>query len=536
MANVNARIRNRLLHAIPIELAATESARQAIAALPAPEERRQAIEAFTLPYGEREFLEERGVNLDQPENARCRDARDRVTPFVTQNRGQRPSRDAIAGVLPTLQLLRVALGDPAVHEDVARVGWETLAQACELLAPVPDLPPDVVVFVRQAIVDALATDPGDFDSNFDEHSSWGSPAPHVPAATAAMYLYPEHSSPDSADAVRRASSSPFRPARAQVASLLLRLYRVEPDVMWDLAKRNAFEEPSPGVVHAFVARSLGHLFMLNAQDAMSYLGAVAERAAQGGPTWQKVLSSTQSLYVWRYLCGEMAAEPAVSDLLNRRNEATDAIRSMLFDLRRFVREGDASSIIVRRSVMLLETCAELFSDDLAQIDTIARERQLTEDEIGRAKSVSANLHELASELYFASGAYSRPDNPKAKPDAADLHFLTDIIPMLQRLTPVGMPGVVHKLLELIEFFVDDRAAELFPIVTSLIQAGAKKQYQYEHMGAELAVGLIERYMVSYRDVVESSEENRRALIRALDVFASWPNAVTLVYDFDELFR
>ena len=306
--------------------------------------------------------------------------------------------------------------------------------------------------------------------------------------------------------------------------------------MWELARRYAFEEPSPGVVHAFVARSLGHLFMLDAQEAMSYLSAAAERAAQGGPTWQNVLSSTRSLYVWRYLGGETAAEPPVLNLLDRRNEATDAVRSMLFDLRRFVREGDASSIIVRRSVALLETCAGLFSDDLAQIEKDARERPLTEGEIARAKSVSTNLHELASELYFASGAYSRPDNPKARPDAADLRFLTDIMPTLRRLTPVGMPGVVHRLLELIEFFVDDRAAELFPIVTSLIQAGAKNQYQYEHMGAELAVGLIERYMVSYRDVVESSEENRRALIRALDVFASWPNAVRLVYDFDELFR
>jgi hypothetical protein len=536
MPKKNVRFRNQLLRAIPLELAATDRTRQAIAALPALEDRRQTTEDFTAVYGEREFLEERGVDLDQSENARCREARDRVTPFVTLYRGQRPPVDAVEGILPLLRSLRIALSDSAVHKEQARVGWDTLAQACELLAPVADLPSEVVTFVRLAIVEALATDAGDFDSNFDEHLSWGSPAPHVPAATAAMYLFPEHPDAASTEAVRRAAASRFRPARAQVASLLLRLYKTEPNLMWELASQSALEESSPGVVQAFVARSLGRLFALDAEQSMKFLSAASERAREGGPTWQKVLSAAQSLFVWRYLCGEVAAEPAVSALLDGRNEGTDAIRSMLFDLRRFVREDDASSVVVRRSVALLETCADLFTDDLAKLEVTAQERQLTETEVARVRAVSTNLHELASELYFASSAYSRPDNPKSRPDSRDLRFLADIMPTLRRLITVGMPGVVHKLLELVEFFVDDRADELFPIVTGLIQAGARNQYQYEPMGAELAVGLIERYMVSYRDVVESSDQNRRALIHALDVFASWPKAVRLVYDFDELFR
>ena len=72
----------------------------------------------------------------------------------------------------------------------------------------------------------------------------------------------------------------------------------------------------------------------------------------------------------------------------------------------------------------------------------------------------------------------------------------------------------------------------------MVKSGKRGNYQYESMGADQIVQIIERYLAEYRSLLQDDAECRVALREVLDAFveAGWPAAQRVSYKLDEIFR
>jgi len=518
----------RLLRCAPSDLVATPRARAFLkehetAPTSEPEQR---ITTDVISFTEADFLRERGVNVESKANADLRTARDALNAYVMTGRGQPIDGASMPQTLVALRRLRHALKSSGLNKDQAWFGWDVLMEACERFAVTKALPNSVFRLVQTCIIECLRFPGPTWDDNFDQHGSYGGPAPHVPAASAAMYLYANNPKRTSPDLIKLAAADSSRPARARVAHLLAFIQAGDADLMWRIAESFARHDRSAGVAQA-IASSLGRLIWLNPDRGSKLLWTLYQRSVKRD--WKAARDACESLFLWRYLVGDRKAAKVVDSTLNGRRERVDEIKKMLFALRSYVRSEDAG--LRSSAVSLIERAASLFASDYAEV--VRDESSAT---IETAHPVFTNLVEFATELYFASGAYVGAGGVETEPTPEEVAFFDAIYPTLQRVRDVGIPAAVHKLLEMLEHFIDVRPERVYDLVVDLIKAGSTQQFQYEYMGAEIAVRIMEDYLSAHRNVIESTKSRREAFLKTLDLFALWPNAVRIIYRFDEAFR
>jgi hypothetical protein len=154
-----------------------------------------------------------------------------------------------------------------------------------------------------------------------------------------------------------------------------------------------------------------------------------------------------------------------------------------------------------------------------------------------ASSLSRLLDHIAVEIYHASGAF-HPSGPANRaeilPEAARQRFYQETGPLMDELAEIGLASIAHHLLETLESFIPFDPAGVFVRMSRVVASGRRGNYQFEAMGADLMVRVIERYLAEYRHVLREDERCRAALLEVLDVFvrAGWPSARQLTYRLD----
>jgi hypothetical protein len=164
----------------------------------------------------------------------------------------------------------------------------------------------------------------------------------------------------------------------------------------------------------------------------------------------------------------------------------------------------------------------------------------SEQEATRARHILSLLDNVAALLYFASAAHdtgSDPDEAKPTPEQQQ-RFYHEGGPVIDLLVGVGYPSITHHLLETLEAFVSHDPRSTFLRMAHAVQAGELGGYQFESMGADLVVKLVERYLAEYRRLVQEDVECRDALLNVIDIFvrAGWPSAHRLTYRLEDVFR
>jgi len=109
--------------------------------------------------------------------------------------------------------------------------------------------------------------------------------------------------------------------------------------------------------------------------------------------------------------------------------------------------------------------------------------------------------------------------------------------MLEQLSTMGLPQLVHRLIEMLAGCTDADASGVFNLVANAISAGGRYGYQYESMAAGQTTKLVRRYLAEHRELFDN-DEHAQQLIAILELFVSagWPDALRLVYGLDDLYR
>ncbi len=546
-------LRVRLLGCIPRE----GRSERVIAMLPAEEEIpeneifppfRSSVSTFTRE----EFLREQGVDPDKPANKLARDVAAELEAATITLKTKGGSAKTLRQVFTKMRKVLEVLTSPNIDVEQTTFGWNAIAEACDVVTRQEALDSPQRRELVKALAAVLEIKGQDWDSNFDEHGSWGGPAPLVPAATALMKIARGHWNASIERLVRKASKLKFRPARAQVAGSLGMLGKTAPDEMWKLAREFAAKDKSPRVV-SYLLHSLPWLMSRNAAKARPLLDTVYSRINDEMPGGADVTKICRDLYVDRFLMNpeDLRAAEVVREIVGSRNEKTEYFRSLCFRLRvhldQCVKSADVTSLRYRRAVGFFGELAKLLADDRVDLESIADARASDDANVAQIRAVFTNQKELASEFRFTIGrdrfghSLPRASNPQQEAieeryRAAQGELVKALLPSVLLLANGASPATAHSLLEGLESYVDDMPNEIFPVIASIVRGAREYGFQLEYMAAELVVKIIERYMTRYPEIIESSDDRRRELVECLDSFATWPSALQLVYRFDDVFR
>ena len=224
------------------------------------------------------------------------------------------------------------------------------------------------------------------------------------------------------------------------------------------------------------------------------------------------------------------------------------VNSALFGLRSALVQGDPEKQdpiqerIRARAIWIYESVATKVAPQLL---TLIKRTDFSQSEQADIQTSLLILDQIASQIYFASGAFEEQKQADEEPNPAVTNqkvrsrFLQELTPTFEVLAGVPYPSITHYLLQTLEFLIAENPPLVFRIMTdALVQGGRNGQYQFESLGVEIFVRMIRRYLADFRGALTQSKDLRQRLMQSLDIFveAGWPAARRLVYDLPEMLR
>ncbi|GIX08262.1 MAG: hypothetical protein KatS3mg115_2665 [Candidatus Poribacteria bacterium] len=561
-------IRDRLLGCLPNEAIVTEEASRLLEdlttknAVPSNEPPVQFGEFAGRPYGEEEYPKDQGVPVEAEANRKIRELERPVKEFADEHLNSVPSWQEIINVMPALQALHGAVSRAdadGVHPKQRDYAWDCLAEACARVARADELSCDDEPgrFVKDVLLKASnhpdpAPDP-EYDAQFDEHPSWGSPAARIKAAEGLVVIarHPTCVGGAVLEAIKRLSEDPVPAVRYQVAKALNALYRTAPQSMWPIIDRLSREDRSRGVLQGLLVGPLQRLAGAEPDRVAALTKTICDRIRKG-PGAERVrefcVGLFTDLYIWR---GHSLCREVVLAIASNPADYPEEAHHVLACLRRPITQGPTSpsdpkaDAVRRRALDLLQRLLRSACDGLRRLEgrhTGAGASEWPQHDREKAKSLFRLINGVGTEVYFASGAYDSKhhDQPTGartlKPES--MRFYQEAGRILDELAKVGYPSVAHHVLETLEFLIPVDPRDVFLRIGAVLRAGQQGGYQYESLAADLIVRLVERYLADYRSLLRDDPECRQTLLEALDVFvqAGWPSARRLAYRLEEIFR
>ncbi|MEW6107439.1 MAG: hypothetical protein AB1563_13965, partial [Bacillota bacterium] len=294
---VGEHLRNRLLGCLADADLVTEEAQRLLVDLRAVKRVPQnetpvRVEGFaSSPYSKQECLADEGAQVEAEANQKIRDLEQPVKEFADKHLNSVPTPEEVAAVLPAVQVLWEALSHAdadGVHPKERDYAWGHLAAGCSRIARVDELSciEDAGRFVKTVLLEASYNaepihDP-EYDAQFDEFPSWGSPAARVDAAEGLVALarHPGCASAEVLEAIERLSTDPVPAVRFQIASHLTALYHTVPELMWGIIERLCREEKSCGVLAGLLNGTLGRFASAQLDRVAGLTKEVFERVSE----------------------------------------------------------------------------------------------------------------------------------------------------------------------------------------------------------------------------------------------------------------
>jgi hypothetical protein len=558
--------RNRLFGCLQLEFLVTDEAKELARELetqggaPPNERRAYPTVSWERPTDE-DFLAREGVPVEAEQNRRMQELRRPVQEFAADHQNTKPTADEIREVIPHLRALRDAIqraDQEGVHPKQKENAADYLIEACESItkSDLINCSEEVGAFAREVLLEAAdnprpAYNPEN-DPHFDDHPSWGIPAPRVDAAGGLIWLAREAACADQQllDTIDKLSRDDVPAVRFQIASRLGALYFTAPDLMWDMVERMCREERSGGVLQGLIQDPLMRLAGSHADRVTDLTRIIFDRLGDGsGAKKVKRLCAEMftGLYVWR---DHPLAREMVFTIADEPFQHANEIHKIAFDLRSPLTKGDAEIPDPKddaprgRAFTLM---GRMLRATVVKLNALQAKNQNIKvwpaDDVEEAKVFLRIADTISGEIYFASGAFDREsgetDSSKVPlGEAEKRRFLREAALLLDELADLGVASIAHNLVKTLEYLFELDPPDVFLRIARVVRAGRAGGYQYEPMAVELIVRVVSRFIAEFTYVLREREDCRRALIETLDVFveAGWPAAFELTYRLEGIYR
>ena len=502
---------------------------------------------------ESDYLAEQGVPVDDPANVRLRELEQPVEEFRSTHMNELPSEESVLTILPALRALESALEAETAASAHVLQRSRALGVLVEAAARVPlvtgfDCDTELGQFIALVLLRASthpAPEPreGEIES-FDEFQSWGGHQPRLNAASGLMTLAGSAScaTQDVFERIEQLARDPVPAVRYQIATSLNALAETNSALMWGLAYSFANEEPSKGVLKAFLGRPTTVLIRLDLERAFELILTIRDRIT-AGPGSDKVqtacASILASLFVWK---GHAASREAIEEVASNPRCFSSESAAIAVNQRDAILWGDVGAddsenrLIRKRALELLEALVRSGWSEFREASSSSN--TVNDATIEVLRSIAAMLDSAAFALYLGSGAFGDRGDKKAPRPAVSRRLYTEAGGLMDALIEVQLAPVTHHLVEALGAFVPHDPQGVFLRTARAISSGRASGYEFDNMAEETVVGMIERYLAEFPGLLATDIECREALIDVLDIFVTSGSqrAVRLTYELEMIFR
>ena len=415
---------------------------------------------------------------------------------------------------------------------------------------VPDLDDDATTarFLDLFRVAAASDGPELFDdteADFEEHGSWGSPAPRVDAAKTALNLAVQRPDLHSIwePMIDELLQDPHPAVRLEAVLNLGRIWNLDQTGFWRLLESRLADEKNSRVIDHVCREVLGQALHMDAERAEQLIFRLLNRFELEPERQARTRKSLADLIGILWVTYERQAsysvlESWISDAAMNVAELSEVLTTLrmayVAGLSGPVEPKDAdlrhrAQVIANKVVAAAGTGLESH----LQIE----KRSEKDDEICR--NYALLLDAACLQMYFAAKAVRNGRDADVTLGGDELEvFFGEVGDTLKLIGNCAMPRTIHYLLQLCEFLVPVNPAGAFDLAMHAVRSGGQRSdYQFEPMGTDLLVRLVGLFLADHDELFEE-EVRRNALVECLEIFmeAGWPAAQRLLYRLPELFH
>ena len=528
----------------------------------------EGIRVTSSTISNEEMLERQGVSLKDKVNSELFRLRKALKPFIESD-GEKLTDTDLSGEWPLIgQCERAVRRHRKTHPHMSEELWGHLAGACHSIAihawwPAND---ERWKTVRRILL-AASNDPSPEaqekdDAKEDRCSSWGWPAPRIDAARGLPFLL-LHLGADKqvAAALLRLCTDKVHALRFNLAGRLAVISKVEPKLMWQLVDCFIRCEKRFSVLEALLL-SLDRLWGVSAPDVMLRLGRIAKRA-RTAPDTHDVHERIAEAYLFRFLRTGDAECDAVTNALITDCDSAQANHALArlpgaCRMGRWLTISDVVKVVAQEEAVRQRTWA-FFGKLLSTAQVKLRQHQEhwrklhadgqpdaealkpTQEAINRTAHL---VDDIASQLYFASGAYADEQNKEANrlTEAQKKRFWVEAGEILRALADEMHPHTAHHVVQTLRHLLQCAPREVFLVAARAITSSSAAGYQHESLAVPEVVMLIQCALADHREIFHSSDNTESeclaALLKVLDLFveAGWAEARQLTHRLEEIYR
>ena len=195
-------------------------------------------------------------------------------------------------------------------------------------------------------------------------------------------------------------------------------------------------------------------------------------------------------------------------------------------------EGQARAFALLQAAA--EACTARLGRDPAQLLLPASE--LTEAQLAEIQGALLVCHDVAEQVYFASGAFDGKGDPTAERAVPDAGLADLAMPLLRTCASTRVPQCVHPAIGTMVFLAPlDEASALRAVADAV---PADNSYAGDPLAGDVVVTYLQRLLAEQRPLVLFDAEGADAFRRLLATFAAAGNqeALALAYTFADVFR
>lgn len=486
-----------------------------------------------------------------PENAALSYAIEAVKDTVGFGRNNSKSNSDLTEKLGSLRSLSAALLSQGAHTGLREYAEGIIAEGVGKILSDGEVP--TTFDLMQAnylteLIEAAASSNAPVvsektEESFAESASWGSPAPRVEAAQAALDMLWYH--PDLYQrllpTIDRLLADAHPAVRLQSAGRLIRLWDIDREGFWNRLDERISIESNASVIDGLVSNVMGRVYNNDPVRAEDIVIRLLGRL-DGETKWSRRNrrhAAQLVAHIWVGHSRERARKLILdwtANVYSHRNE----LRAILATLRNAYvyglygeTRGEDHEIRLRAQGVVREcvaSCIRLLADSRFP-DPASEER------IDERRGVLELVDAACMELYFSAESLEKKASGDGELENKDLQvFFQEMRDVLKEIGTVGAPHTIYYLLQLLENFVASEPGVTFDLASNaLLKGGVQNGYHYESMGADLLVKMIGVFLADHKEIFEN-EERRRTLIDCLEVFmkAGWPSARRLLYHLPDL--
>lgn len=546
------RLLTRLFSGIGMEQLVTEEAREYLASLPP-----QAHQSNERLYSVDTIWEERvtiGIfdqipdrDRDIPANATIMTAIEKARAYfgLESEQSSKPEIETWKG-LSILESVAQCLVAPDLNLDLRCLGEGTIGQGCACLAKDQHLVLDkldpaerFVALLKIAVHSDAPSVDGNTEARFEQSPSWGSPAPRVDAAVAALDACIQR--PDLYPLLRnyidRLLDDAHPATRLQAATHLVRLWDIDRPGFWSRLSHRLHHESNFGVLR-YIFDLLRRILRTDPVQTEEQLLAILTRFSNTSNEWRLAKLTAPLFTDLAVAYSSLAAQDILNHWIKEPVVYKEPLSVIVVALRDAValglQPGEAGDSKMRhRAQTLFHSIVEAINAHFKSYDLNA---EIPDDQVEALRACMVLLDTAGMQLYL--GVSQTKGGTDSLSDAGCTTFLKEMTSTIKLLGETPQPQTVYHLMQLIEILVPYGPSQAFDLTAHAIRAGGSQSgYQYESLGADLLVRLIGTFLADHKDIF-ADEDRRQALVGCLEIFmeAGWPAARRLLYRLPEFFQ